>query len=54
MLDLDGDGQIDEKELAELMGMKDKLDKNVMKYLIGDIDGDRDNKINIHEFKLMI
>lgn len=34
--------------------MKEGLDKNVMKSLIGDIDDNSDNKINYQEFKHMI
>ena len=53
MLDKDGDGFIDEQELAVIMGLTE-YDKNVMKKLMSDVDDNSDNKIDYNEFKKMI
>ena len=54
ILDKDGDGYIDEDELAQIMGFNNESGHSVMKKLISDIDDNRDNKIDFTEFKKMI
>lgn len=55
-LDKDGDGFIEEIELAEMLGYKDgdKIDHKMMYTLIKDIDLDSDGKIDFNEFKKMV
>ena len=53
ILDKDGDGYIEERELAELVGGQEGVD-TLMRKLISEVDGNSDNKIDLHEFKLMI
>jgi len=54
ILDKDGDGFIDEEELASVMGFGNDQSNGVMKKIISDIDDNRDNKIDFSEFKKMI
>ena len=53
MLDKDGDGFIEERELEELIGQQE-YDKSVFKRMISEIDEDSDNKINYSEFRKMV
>lgn len=55
-LDKDGDGFIEEAELAEMLGFKDgdKIDHRMMRTLIKDVDIDSDGKIDYNEFKRMV
>jgi len=53
-LDRDGNGFIDEKELAEIIGLRDKFDSKMMKKLIADADDNNDNKIDFDEFRRMV
>jgi len=54
MLDKDGDGFIDEAELAEMFGSHNEADRKVMRKMISDIDDNKDSKIDFYEFKQMI
>jgi Ca2+-binding EF-hand superfamily protein len=54
LLDKDGNGYIDERELAEIIGMSQGFDSRLMRKLIQDVDDNRDNKIDFNEFKRMI
>lgn len=53
MMDKDGDGYIEEKELADMIGQQ-SYDKQVFKRMISEIDEDSDNKINFTEFRKMV
>jgi len=57
MLDKDGDGYIEEKELAEILGFGGKQDQNdifAMRSLIHDVDTNDDHRIDLEEFKRML
>ena len=54
MLDKDGNGFIEEKELAEIIGLQIGQDQETIKKLISEIDSNGDNKIDFNEFKRML
>ena len=55
MLDRDGNGYIDEKELQEIIGgMQAQSEKDTVKRLIQEVDQNGDCKIDFSEFKRMI
>lgn len=54
MLDQDGDGYIEEKELADMIGHADGYDAEALKKLISEVDVNNDKKIDFSEFKKMI
>lgn len=54
MLDKDGNGYIEEKELAEIIGLNSGNNKDAVKKLISEIDENGDNKIDFNEFKRML
>ena len=53
MLDRDGNGYIEEKELAEIIGGWD-VGEETVKRLISEVDQNGDCKIDLNEFKKMI
>jgi Ca2+-binding EF-hand superfamily protein len=54
MLDKDGDGYIEEKELAEMIGYTEGFNSEALKKLIEEVDVNGDNKIDFNEFEKMI
>ena len=54
MMDRDGDGFIEESELAEMMGCKEDYDRELVMTLIAEVDENRDGKIDFNEFKKML
>ncbi len=53
MLDKDGNGFIEEKELAEIIGLQTGQNEETVKKLIQEVDNNGDNKIDLNEFKKM-
>lgn len=53
-LDQDGNGFIDEKELAKVIGLTVGQNEDTVKKLISEIDDSGDGKIDFHEFKKML
>lgn len=54
MLDKDGDGYIEERELLELIGSQEGVDVQMMRKLISEVDENSDAKIDLQEFKRMV
>jgi Ca2+-binding EF-hand superfamily protein len=54
MLDKDGNGYIEEKELAEIIGLPNGQNQETIRKLISEIDDNGDKKIDIEEFKKML
>lgn len=54
MLDRDGNGYIEEKELAEIIGLQLGQNQEAIKKLIQEIDDNGDSRIDFHEFKKML
>lgn len=54
MLDKDGNGYIEEKELAEIVGLQIGQNQEMLKKLMSEVDDNGDNKISFNEFKRMI
>jgi len=56
IMDRDGNGYIDESELAEMIGKSagDQLEKDLLSRLIAEVDANGDHKIDIKEFMNMI
>lgn len=53
-LDQDGNGFIEEKELAKVIGLSLGQSQDTVKKLISEIDDSGDGKIDFHEFKKML
>ncbi len=53
MLDKDGNGYIEEKELAEIIGLNYGSNQDAVKKLISEVDHNGDNKIDYKEFSKM-
>ncbi|CDW76675.1 calcium-dependent protein [Stylonychia lemnae] len=54
MLDKDGNGYIEEKELAEIVGLQLGQNQELLKKLMSEVDDNGDNKISFNEFKRML
>lgn len=54
MLDKDGNGYIEEKELAEIIGLSTGQNQEMLRKLMSEVDDNGDNKIDFGEFKRML
>eukprot|EP00347_Sterkiella_histriomuscorum_P000790 403374494 len=54
MLDKDGNGYIEEKELAEIIGLQLGTNQEMLRRLMSEVDDNGDNKISFNEFKRML
>lgn len=54
MLDKDGNGYIEEKELAEIIGVQLGTSQDMVKKLMQEVDDNGDQKIDFQEFKKML
>jgi Ca2+-binding EF-hand superfamily protein len=53
MLDKDGNGFIEEKELAEIVGLQLGSNQDMLRKLMSEVDENGDSKIDFTEFKRM-
>jgi Ca2+-binding EF-hand superfamily protein len=54
MLDKDGNGYIEEKELAEIIGVQLGTNSDMLRRLMQEVDDNGDSKIDFQEFKRML